>query len=146
MGKIRTLQQNQRLHTLLAEAGLTAEKEALAKQFSNNRTGRTSELFTTECGALIDHLEASLGLAPVAPTPEQEEESERMRNKILSLAHEMRWELPGTEKVDMGRVNTWCQTYTKTKKHFNHYTHAELVAMVTQFKVVYRKYLKELEK
>lgn len=143
---LRTLQQNQRLHTLLNEAGLADEKPALARQFSHGRTDRSSALTTVECAALIQHLEASLGLVAVAPTPEQEEEAEKMRRKILSLAHEMRWQLPGTDKVDMGRVNGWCQTYTKTKKHFNHYTHAELVRLVTQFKIVYSKYLNQLEK
>jgi hypothetical protein len=143
---LRTLKQNERLHALLNEAGLLDEKAALAKQFSNGRTDRSSQLFTTECAGLIEHLEASLGLAAIAPTPEQEEQAEKMRRKILSLAHEMRWQLPGTSKVDMGRVNDWCQTYTKTKKHFNHYTHVELVALVSQFKIVYKKYLTELEK
>jgi hypothetical protein len=143
---LRTLKQNERLHALLNEAGLLDEKATLAKQFSNGRTDRSSKLFAAECGALIDHLEASLGLTAIAPTPEQEEQAEKMRRKILSLAHEMRWQLPGTEKVDMARVNAWCQTYTKTKKHFNHYSHKELVALVTQFKIVYKKYLTELEK
>jgi hypothetical protein len=144
--KTRTLAQNQQLHKLLAEAGLTNEKATLADEFSNGRTSRTSELYTTECDALIRHLAAALGQRVLAPTPEQEEQSDRMRRKILSLAHEMRWHLPGTSKVDMARVNAWCDTYGYKKFHLNQYTHAELTKLVSQFKIVYRKYLDELQK
>ncbi len=115
-------------------------------QFSNNRTNRTSQLGVLECDALIRHLATGLGQRVAAPTSEQEDESDRMRRKILSLAHEMRWELPGTSKVDMARVNAWCQGFGFKKFHLNQYSHAELTKLVSQFKIVYSKYLKELEK
>ncbi len=139
--------QNRRLHQLLPQAGIDAiDKKALVKEFSNGRTESSRELLMNEAQLLIRHLEASLGLIATAPTAEQDEASDLMRRKILSLAHEMRWEIPATGKVDMGRVNGWCQARGFGKKVLNDYSHAELTKLLSQFKIMYSKYLKELSK
>lgn len=138
--------QNRRLHQLLPQAGMTAEdKKALVKEFTNGRSDSSRELLMAEAQRLIQHLEASLGLVATAPTAAHEEASDQMRRKILSLAHEMRWELP-SGKVDMGRVNGWCQARGFGKKVLNEYSHPELQKLVSQFKIMYSKYLKELQK
>lgn len=144
--QLRTLHQNHHLHRLLAEANLTAEKAALATEFSQGRTARSSELTMAECQALIRHLENGLGLAAPAPTPEQQAATDRMRRKIISLAHDMRWHEPGTQRADMARVNGWCQARGFGKKQLNQYTLDELRKLVSQFKIVHKKYMDELAK
>lgn len=138
--------QNRRLHRLLNDAGIVGDdKRALVLAFTETRTGSSRELLMGEAQQLIRHLEERLGLAATAPTPEQEEASDKMRRKILSLAHEMRWELPGG-KVDMDRVNGWCQARGFGKKALNAYTHDELTKLVSQFKIMYKSHLEALNK
>ncbi|WP_145859076.1 hypothetical protein [Pedobacter suwonensis] len=64
-----------------------------------------------------------------------------MQRKILSMAHEKGWKLPGG-KINMAKVNGWCMKYgVPVHKPFNDYTVAELPALVTQFEKMYAKHL-----
>ncbi|WP_400192796.1 hypothetical protein [Hymenobacter sp. B81] len=138
-----TLPQNKRLHQLINQLGLKDEKEALVREFSGIGATSSKQLLTQEAMRLIKHLE------DCAANPEASQEramrADKMRNKILSLAHEMRWELDGG-RVDMKRVNEWCQARGFGKKDLNQYTYDELTKLVSQFKIVYTKYLTELSK
>lgn len=139
--------QNRRLHQLLNQAGILGEdKQALVYEFSHGRGTSSKDLLMVEAQHLIQHLEGALGLLATAPTPEQEEASDKMRRKIISLAHEMRWYVEGTGRVDMARVNGWCQARGFGKKVLNQYTHDELTKLLSQFKIVYSKYLSDFTK
>jgi polyhydroxyalkanoate synthesis regulator phasin len=139
--------QNRRLHQLVNQAKIHEEdKRALIHEFTNGKSTSSKDLLKDQAQHLIQHLEEKLDLVATAPTIEQEVASDKMRRKILSLSHEMRWYLPGTGKVDMKRVNDWCQARGFGKKVLNQYTHDELTKLVFQFKKVYSTYLLDLAK
>jgi hypothetical protein len=139
-----TPNQNKRLHQLLAMTGLKEEKKALVLEYTRGRSDSSREMLMAEAQGLIDHLENSLKTPE--PSLQKEIEADKMRRKILSLSHELRWHLPGTSKLDMKRVNDWCQQRGFGKKLLNDYTHAELTKLVSQLKIVYRKFLENLTK
>ncbi|WP_149913511.1 hypothetical protein [Sphingobacterium cavernae] len=68
---------------------------------------------------------------------------EKMVRKILSMAHEMNWELQ-TGKVDMDRVNRWCVDYGYLHKEIDRYTESELPQLVSAFENMHLKHLKGL--
>lgn len=139
--------QNRRLHQLLNDAGISGDdKKALVHEFTNKRTTSSREMLMVEAQNLIHHLEGALGLRDNAPTPEQEEASDKMRRKMISLCHEMRWYVAGTDRVDMARLNGWCQARGFGKKLLNQYTHDELTKLLYQFRKVYATYLTDLTK
>jgi hypothetical protein len=138
-----TKSSNARLHQLLNQTGLTDDKKALVLSYSSKNSDSSKDLLDTEARALIRHLEGMVR-NPDGPT-EKALAADKMRRKILSLAHEMRWELPGG-KVDMQRVNEWCQSYGFGKKTLNEHSYDELSKLVTQLKIVYQKFLEELAK
>lgn len=142
-----TQPQNRRLHKLLNDAGISGEdKRALVSGFTNTRTTSSREMLMVEAQQMIKHLEGALDVVATAPTPEHEEASDKMRRKIISLCHEMRWYIEGTSKVDMARLNGWCQARSFGKKVLNQYSYDELTKLLTQFKIVYSKYLLDLAK
>lgn len=111
----------------------------LAYSYSDNRTESVSQLYINEAGELIKYLEK------LSSTPQTSKI--KMQRKILSLAHEMRWQKPYPLgrvgwRVDMGRVNNWCVQYGHATKPFNQYTEAELPKLVYQFEQAYKDYLK----
>lgn len=139
--------QIRRLHQLLNQASISGEdKKALVYEFSHGRGTSSKNLLMGEAQKLIKHLEGALGLLATAPTPEQEDASDKMRRKMISLCHEMRWHIDGTARVDMGRLNGWCQARGFGKKVLNQYNHAELTKLLSQFKIVYSKYLSDFTK
>lgn len=124
--------QNKALHGLLNRTGLMEQKEALVMAFSNGRVKSSRELAFQEAGALITHLKSL-------------DKSHRMRRKIISMAHELGWKVPGTKKIDMNAINAWCEKYGFGKKELNQYTEQELPKLVTQFQNgPYKHYLHNL--
>ena len=69
--------------------------------------------------------------------------AERQRRKVISLAHELRWHLPGG-KVDMAKVNAWCVAYGPEKKPLNAYPVKELAKLISQLVIVRDNFLKTL--
>lgn len=134
----RTLQQNSQLHKLLTETGLTDEKGTLVKEFTNSRTSSSSAMSMAECQALIDHLAGCLG----GPVVDKAGRANQMRRSILAVAHQLRWELDGSTKVDMARVNEWCRTRSYLQKPLNDYTYEELPKLVSQINLVLADFLK----
>jgi len=119
--------------TLLAKAGLNAHKEAIVLSFSDERTTSLTALNQAETEALVKYLQVQSG--------QFENPRTKMVNKILSMAHEMHWELPGG-KVNMQRVNNWCLRYSGKNKPLDQFKYSELPALVTAFESVYRGFLK----
>lgn len=108
------------------------QKETLVLAFSNGRCKSSKELTLQEAGALITHLKSLDG-------------SHKMRRKIISMAHELGWKIPGTKKIDMDAINEWCKKYGFGKKELNEYTEQELPKLVTQFQNgPYKHYLHNL--
>lgn len=102
---------------------------------SNGRTESTKELTLEEAKSLISYLKS------IDP---DEASADKMRKKIISMAHEMNWRVPGSAKADMKRIDGWCKEYSKLKKSLDNHTLQELPALVTQFKFVYNSYIRSL--
>lgn len=66
---------------------------------------------------------------------------DRMIKKIISMGHEMGWELPDG-KIDMGRINAWSRKYTRQKTDLDKIKADELPAVVSVFEKVYLTFLK----
>ncbi|WP_121812770.1 hypothetical protein [Mucilaginibacter kameinonensis] len=128
-----TKDQIKKARTLLAKAGLTEEnKKDLVFSFSDGQTDSLTAMGYEDTQLLFAHLEQLVGQPP--------SEADKMKRKIISLAHEMHWEKPGTTKVDMKRVNDWCESMFSAPLDGLFYL--DLVKAVSAFNQVYTKYLK----
>jgi hypothetical protein len=120
------------LSTLVSKLGFTKDdKVVMVQGFSNGRATSSKDLLVDEATAMIKHLKS------IDP---QEHAAEKMRRKIISMAHEMGWKAPsnspgggGQLKADMKRIDDWCKKYSPHKKNLNNHTYRELAALVTQF-------------
>jgi len=127
-----TPQQRNCIYAMLKKLHIIGEaKEIVILGFSNQRTVHVSELLKVEAAALIQHLK---DLDP------DEQGANKMRRKIISMAHEMHWH-NRFGKADMQRINSWCKVYGYKHKSLNNYTYKELPALVTQFEQVYQSFL-----
>ena len=132
--------QNRHLHKLINLAKIDAEmKAALVQGATSNRATSTKDLTFDEAGQLIKHLE---GATTTFGTEKGNQAAQNMRAKLLSMAHEVRWEDPATGKVDMARVNAWCQKTGGGHKELNAYSEAELNKLVSQFRIFRDNFLK----
>jgi hypothetical protein len=131
------------IYTLLGKFGLRDEKESIVRSFTANRTDSTRAMKDKEAAALIGHLKSM----DVVDT-----RSDKMRKKILSMAHEMGWsssakateDKQAKKKIDMEHVNNWCKSRSYLHKPLDDYTYNELPKLVSQFEEVYKDYLKKI--
>jgi len=112
-----------KMMALLTKNGLQGHRHRWAYEYSNGRTESTKELHLQEVDKIINKIEEHFKTADKADV---------MRKKIIALAHQMRWELAGG-KVDIKRVDNFCNTYGYLKKPFNSYILKELPLLITQF-------------
>jgi hypothetical protein len=137
------------LHALLAQTNLTAQKATIVESFTSGRTGHSSEMSNVEANEMMMYLR-SQNPKPTGAMPANKKKdankkaADKMRKSIISMAWQMMWVLNG--KCDIARINQWCIKYGYLKKPFNDYLYAELPALVTQFKAVYKSYLKDVSK
>lgn len=119
---------------MLVKVGMAeeADKEELALIYSGGRTKSLTAMTQDETQAAIKYLQSLLN---IPPSP-----AEKMRNTILSLAHEMKWHRPGTRKINMAKVDGWC--IDKFKDALDDLPYLELCKAVTAFKAVHVSYLK----
>jgi len=102
---------------------------------SNGRTESTKEVTEREAGIILNELKQTFGV---------KDEADTMRKKIISLAHQMNWELPGG-KADMKRINDWCKSSKGPyKKALNAHTNTELRVLVSVFEKIYKEYMDKL--
>jgi hypothetical protein len=115
---------------LLSREGLAFAQEDLAYEYSNGRTRSLEKLDYRETQNLFAQLRQ--------PSPK-----DKMKRKILSMAHEMRWEL-GSGKVDMVRLNAWCVKHTPSHTVFNSIPVKDLPKVVSIYEKMYNEFLKRL--
>lgn len=121
---------------LVKELGLDADtKEDMICLHTDGRTTSIRGLTFKEADAVIKLL---LGGETAAQSA-----AAKMRRKIMSMAHEVGWELAGG-KLDMPRLNNWCSKYGYLKKPLDAYTEAELPRLVTQYEGAYYSHLKKV--
>ncbi|MCK6649816.1 MAG: hypothetical protein L6Q66_09180 [Bacteroidia bacterium] len=128
----RTAKQNGTLHALITKLGIDEETKAdLVAQVSEGRERSSRNLTYNECDKLIKHLQSLVS--------ENHDKSNRMRRKILSICHEMKWTLPGS-KLDWNKINNWLLKYGYLHKPLNDYTAKELPSLVSQFEGLLNHY------
>lgn len=129
----RTLEQNTRLHKLVAMLKIDADHKAeLVDTVSQGRVSSSKDLSMQECELLIRHLQQIVNEGDPAPS--------RMRRKIMSMCHVLGW-TDSQGKVDYKRLSGWLNKYGYLHKPLNDYSIKELPALVTQFeKLLTTKY------
>jgi hypothetical protein len=140
---LRTESQNKRLHLLIGKLAIGAEqKEELVYEFTGGRETSSAKMEVRECNALIGHLEILSGQSTATKTKgygftQVNDAANKMRRKILSIVHELGWELPGG-KIDWARLNEYLNKYGYLHKALNDYKYEELPTLVTQFENLQR--------
>lgn len=123
-----TPKQTQYVRTLLSREGVSSQENEYALEFSNHRTETLEDLTHAETQALIAEFS-------------EKSPADKMKGKILSMMHEMRWELPNG-KVDIPRLNAWLIKHTPYHKPFDRLKEAELPIVVSLFEKMYKSFLK----
>ena len=130
-----TTNQNKAIYALFTQTGLIAQKENLVLGISSGRTASTKELTDVEATDLIKYLKSQ---------DENEPKAEKMRRKIIAMAHELHWHKPRTHDVDMKRLDDWCKKNGFKHVALNSYTLKDLPTLVTQFEAVQKYYLEKI--
>lgn len=118
------------VHRIIEREGLTFVSDNLALEFSGNRTNVLAELNHKETQALINNF--------IKPSSTQ-----KMKRKILSMAHEIRWVTP-EGKIDINKLNNWCKKYTPSHCDFNAISAKDLPIVVSIYEKMYKNVLKQL--
>ncbi len=147
MAKMITPQQSQVLHALLAKLGIMDGKAHLVRQFTNGRSSSSKDLTFAEAKDLIDSLNRQVPAKARAVHKPVEDERKAMFRKIYHMAHELGWEVMGTDLrtgkpgliVDMERINNWCLAYGGFKKKLKEHSTEECRRLVTAFEQMYLK-------
>lgn len=122
------------LNTIVSKLGISKDGKAMMVQgFSGGRCISSKDLLSDEAAMMVKHLKS---LDP------EEAKADKMRKKIIFLAHEMNWKYDG--RADMKRIDNWCKTYGYLKKSLDNHTYQELPKLVSQFEGVYKYFLKSL--
>lgn len=130
-----THKEHKAIGALLKKLNIQDQRAELIYVYTGGRSRSGSGLQSGEAADLIKYLKT---LDP------DEKMAERMRRKIIAYAHEMKWYKPGSEKVDMERLDNWCMKFSYLKKKLNQYLYRELPALITQFESVYASFLKSI--
>jgi hypothetical protein len=118
------------VNRLLQRQGLSFAISDYALVYSNGRTTNLASLTHKETQALISEF--------TDPSPQS-----KMKRKILSMAHEMRWETQ-EGKVDIPRLDAWCKKYTPSHCDFNSIPLKDLSIAVSIYEKMYNEFLKRL--
>ena len=113
---------------LVKDAGLKQSENQLAEKFSHGRVSTYAAMNYKETQLLIRSF--------IKPN-----KADKMRKKILSMAHEMGWELLDG-RVDFERLNNWCVKHTPSHKPFEDIPNKDLPLTVTIMSKVYKTFLK----
>ena len=130
-----------RMIKLLNDVNEYGRRHDYAWRHSDKRTESTKDLFDEEMLAVIKEIEEEF--AVVDPGAAERAACDKMRKKILSKAHDMKWELKGG-KIDMARVEQWCTEQGPYKKAFNKHNAKELAILVSVFTNVYKHFMSKI--
>jgi len=138
--KAVTNQQISTIHAILAKMGKVNDKEFkanLVKQYTSERGTSTKDLHYEEADAMITDLNGMQGGAkPQALI-------NKKRRLLLYYAHQMSWYKEG-RKLDMQRIDDWCEKSGYLHKKLNDYSLAELSKLIFQFEQVYIHHLNSI--
>ena len=126
-------QQNKTLHTLLSATGLKDQKASLVLAFTG-RSESSKDLTDAEANQMIEWLRSK--------QEKPDDAANKMRRKIISLAYEMHWAKAGDWKAAVESIDKFCISKNAIyKKELNKHSAPELVQVVSQFEMLYKKYL-----
>lgn len=145
-----------RLQTLRREQKLTDDAyRAMIAGVSDGRTTSTKELTQVEAFSAINSLVGIQHTQRIHEGDKELTEVDKMRRKILSRFHRMKWYLPGVAPIastatgglvvgqlDYKRINQWMVDYSYLHKPLNKYSESELPDLVSQVDKVYKSILK----
>lgn len=120
------------IKSLIKKAGWDDGNEAI-KSYSKNKINLLSDLSKTEAARFIKQLLQENG---------QDNSDDRMRKKIIGMAHEMNW--VNGNNVNMTRVNDWCINSGMFKKPLQKHNTKELSRLVGQFEKVKKSFIKSV--
>ncbi len=121
----------------LKTIGFDGSREDLIQQFTNNRKSGLRELNNREYNAFIYWLNDFKKTLKTGYNPENQQ-----RRKIISMFHKMGYQING--KIDMIRLNNWCNTHGHLHKPLMHYKGNDLGKLVTQAEKYYESYIERL--
>lgn len=141
-----TTEQNKMMHALLAQLNLMSQKGNLILGITNGRTESSRQMTNIEANELLAYLRSQQPALKTSKRSDEKKKADKMRKVMISLAWQMNWtkDVQGKQCCDIEHINRWCQTHGYLKKPFNDYLYAELPKLVTQFKSVYKSYLKAI--
>lgn len=136
------------INATLAKTGLMSDKADIVLNATDGRTTHSSAMSIEEARALLLALNRNVktAQAPVKPT-------QKMANKLFSMAHEIGWikeitlVTPSgiTKKKDYSAVHAWIGKFGYLHKPLSQYTYAELPKLVAQFEYgPYKHFLNKL--
>ena len=112
------------LNTIVGKLGMSKEtKQMMVSAFSGGRATSSKDLYLDEATAIIKHLKS---------LDNDEPKAEKMRKKMISMAHEIGWETK-PRRADMKRLDDWCKKFGYLHKSLDNYTYKELPKLVSQF-------------
>lgn len=142
-----TPKQLQSIHAALHRLGLLPHKAEMISSYTGNRSSSSRDMTMEEAAAMLADLNAQQGRQQQA-----HDGRERMIKKIIAMAREMgvirRQQVikPGGEmelKSDYSAFNKWLLEKSCLKKQkLNDVTDAELPRLVTQYKNIYKDFLR----
>jgi len=107
------------------------QRREIIKDFTNDRTNNSSDLYQDEIDELIYLLNQSTPLAI------DHSKGDFMRKRILKLCYQIGYTSFDQDQnkhiVDMNRLNNWMLNYSYLRKPLNQYSYSELIKLVNQF-------------
>jgi hypothetical protein len=133
-----TVTQIKAIHALLNRAGLMDDKKDLVRMYSGGNTESVKNMMYHEARELLSHLNS---FVPPPELTKEQRDGDRMRKRLISMAHELRWHKQGSLKIDINRIDRWCIKYGYLHKRFQEYSNKELPGLITQFENMYVQHL-----
>lgn len=125
---------NKQIHALLNNTGLAEQKANLVFGFTKGRSESSKDMTDGEAIDFINYLRQQ----PNA----NDEAANKMRRKIISLAYELHWAKSGNWKAAVAAIDSFCLSPKGIfKKELNKHSYQELVQVVSQFEMMYKKHL-----
>lgn len=132
-----------RFNTLLGSIGRAKEKKDIIADFTDGRTESTVDLSDNELRDLMAVLQQ------LAPKPE--DKANKMRRKIIAIAHQLQWYITDAEgtlilkrgkaQIDYKHLDQWCVKHGSFGKVMNAHNVAELTVLVTNLERVLAHHL-----
>lgn len=143
----RTKTQNKQIHALLSKLGLKDQKDALALDFSEGRTDRTSELTFLEAQQMILSLSSATrsGKSFNYNTGVEFKPGNNMRRKIFFFFRKAGY-VNAKDQVDVKAVHAWVDRYGYLNKPLMEYDLKELPKLVSQAEAMYESFKESINK